>query len=113
MSPIPSNTPTPSPTGLTSSGTVTSSTAAADQSMFLQLLVAQLKNQDPLQPMDSSTFVTQLAQFQQLDSTVGMAQDLTGIRSDADQFLASYDAANASGTGSNSGSNGTTQTQQS
>ncbi len=63
--------------------------------MFLQLLVAQLQNQDPLQPMDSSTFVTQLAQFQQLQSTVGMAQDVSSIRTDADQIV-SLDAPSTS-----------------
>ena len=108
MSPVPSSNSTSSSNGATSSGVVTSSTAAADQNMFLQLLVAQLQNQDPLQPMDSSTFVTQLAQFQQLQSTVGMAQDISGIHSDANQFLASYDAANTA-----SGAAGATQTTQS
>ncbi len=36
------------------------------QNAFLQLLVAQLKYQDPLQPMNDTQFVTQLAQFQML-----------------------------------------------
>ena len=35
--------------------------------MFMQLLVTQLKNQDPLSPMDPSTFVTQLVGVTQLD----------------------------------------------
>jgi len=55
--------------------------------MFLQLLVAQLKNQDPTQPMDSTTFVTQLAQFQQLESTNNMATSVSGIQSDTDQLV--------------------------
>lgn len=98
MSPVPGNS---SNNNTNSSPAVTSQTASADQTMFLQLLVAQLQNQDPLSPMDSSTFVTQLAQFQQLQSTVGMASDVSDIRSDADQFLTSYDAANSTGTGTN------------
>jgi len=36
---------------------------------FLNLLVAQLKNQDPLKPMDSSSFVAELAQFSQLEQS--------------------------------------------
>jgi flagellar basal-body rod modification protein FlgD len=36
---------------------------------FLNLLVAQLKNQDPLKPMDSSSFVSELAQFSQLEQS--------------------------------------------
>jgi len=55
--------------------------------MFLQLLVAQLKNQDPTQSMDSTTFVTQLAQFQQLESTNNMATSVSGIQSDTDQLV--------------------------
>jgi flagellar basal-body rod modification protein FlgD len=34
---------------------------------FLQLLVTQLRNQDPLEPMSNEDFLTQLAQFQSLD----------------------------------------------
>ena len=37
------------------------------KNMFLQLMVAQLKNQDPLNPSDSTQFVTELAQMQQLE----------------------------------------------
>jgi flagellar basal-body rod modification protein FlgD len=33
------------------------------QNDFLTLLVTQLKNQDPLNPLDNETFVAQLAQF--------------------------------------------------
>lgn len=40
-----------------------------NQDQFLQLLVAQLQNQDPLTPTDSTTFITQLAQFTQLEQT--------------------------------------------
>jgi len=34
---------------------------------FLKLLVAQLKNQDPLNPLDNQQFVAQLAQLQSLE----------------------------------------------
>jgi len=37
------------------------------ENAFLQLLVTQLKNQDPTQPQDSSQFLAQLAQFSQLE----------------------------------------------
>jgi len=36
---------------------------------FLTLLVTQLKNQDPLKPMDSTSFVAELAQFSQLEQS--------------------------------------------
>ncbi len=104
MSPTPSTTSTnaATATAANATGAVTSSSVEADKNMFLQLLVAQLQNQDPMNPTDSSTFVTQLAQFQQLESTVNMGQDVSGIRSDADQFLADYTAGAATTTGSTS-----------
>lgn len=39
------------------------------QDDFLKLLVTQLKNQDPLKPMDNTAFVAELAQFSQLEQT--------------------------------------------
>lgn len=36
-------------------------------SMFMQLLLTQLQNQDPLSPMDASTFVNQLVGVNTLD----------------------------------------------
>jgi flagellar basal-body rod modification protein FlgD len=56
-----------------------SSNSLANQSTFLQLLVAQLQYQDPTQPMDGTTFVTQLAQFSDLQQNTGTRQDLDGI----------------------------------
>ncbi len=37
------------------------------QNTFLTLLITQLKNQDPMNPQDSSQFVAQLAQFSSLE----------------------------------------------
>jgi flagellar basal-body rod modification protein FlgD len=45
-----------------------------DQEAFLRLLVAELRNQDPLQPLDNQQFIQQTAMFSQLD-------ELTRIRS--------------------------------
>lgn len=51
-----------------SSTTGTSVDSAFSKDTFLMLLVAQLKNQDPLNPMDSTAFVSQLAQFSSLEA---------------------------------------------
>jgi flagellar basal-body rod modification protein FlgD len=72
--------------------------------MFLQLMVAQLKNQDPMEPTDSTQFVSELAQMEQLEQSVNMGQDVSAIRTDLNQLV---------GTSSTSGTtnNGTSATQ--
>ena len=47
---------------------------------FLRLLVAQLRNQNPLQPSDPIEFVTQLTQFSTLEQTLAMTQNLEAIK---------------------------------
>ena len=42
--------------------------------MFMQLLVTQLQNQDPLSPMDPSTFVSQLVGVNSLDQLTQINQ---------------------------------------
>jgi flagellar basal-body rod modification protein FlgD len=59
-----------------SSGSASSATDSSSQKeVFLQLLVAQLKNQDPTTPSDPTAFVTQLAQFTQLEQTLAIRKD--------------------------------------
>jgi flagellar basal-body rod modification protein FlgD len=47
---------------------------------FLTLLVEQLKHQDPLNPLESTEFTAQLAQFSSLEQLFGMNENLTGIQ---------------------------------
>lgn len=57
------------PVGANSTATPTSKTAVDYQS-FLKLLIAEMKNQDPTKPMDSTQYVAQLATFSQVEQSV-------------------------------------------
>jgi len=50
--------------------TSSASKTTVDYESFLTLLVAELKNQDPTKPMDSTDFVAQLATFSQVEQTL-------------------------------------------
>ena len=63
-------------TGATSSGASTSPASGVNEEVFLNLLVAQLKNQDPMNPTDSTQFVSQLAQFSELEQVIGIRGDI-------------------------------------
>ena len=72
VTPTPPTTPTPpASTGLP--------TGQSLNNMFLQLLVAQLQNQDPTSPVDPSQFVGQLAQFSELSEVTSIYTLLQGF----------------------------------
>jgi flagellar basal-body rod modification protein FlgD len=85
MTPTSSNGTTPaapsagSPTSSQSSATALDSLTS--EQTFLQLLVAQLQNQDPTAPQDGTQFVSQLAQFSSLEQEIQMRTDLDNINS--------------------------------
>lgn len=47
---------------------------------FLQLLVTQLQNQDPLNPMDDKEFIAQLAQFSSLEHLGNISEGITTLQ---------------------------------
>ena len=84
--------------GGSASSSTTGSAPAPSEEMFLTLLVSQLQNQDPLNPTDSTQFVSQLAQFSELEQVMG-------IRSDIESYAATAQAGQTS-------TNNTTSTSQ-
>ena len=52
----------------------------ANEQTFLKLLVAQIKNQNPLNPTDGTQFVSQLAQFSQLEQMIAVRQDADALK---------------------------------
>ena len=72
-------------TSLVNSGTQTTpaQTGTGQQlgaTAFLTLLTTELQNQDPLNPMDDTQSVTQLAQFQALQSQVSLADSFQSFQ---------------------------------
>jgi flagellar basal-body rod modification protein FlgD len=76
--------------------------------MFMQLLMAQLKNQSPLSPMDPTQFVGQLAQFSELSSVNSiytlLQQLVPGGSGSAPAGANSPPNSSSSGTGTSTGS---------
>jgi flagellar basal-body rod modification protein FlgD len=59
-----------------SSSTTGTSAPAPTEQVFLQLLVAQMKNQDPTSPSDPTAFVSELAQFSELEQVIAIRGDI-------------------------------------
>ncbi|MBN1571468.1 MAG: hypothetical protein JXA73_26770 [Acidobacteria bacterium] len=61
------------------SKTNTSSSEQIGKSEFLELLVAQLKNQDPMNPISNEQFITQLATFSSLEQLMSINAAVTKL----------------------------------
>ena len=64
----------------TASGSGLKDKTSLGQEDFLTLLVEQLKNQDPLNPMQGAEFTAQLAQFSSLEQLVGVNESLEAMQ---------------------------------
>lgn len=77
---ISQTTTTPAQTSA-SGGTSTSAPATVDYNSFLQLLIAQMKNQDPTKPDDPTQMVSQLASFSQVEQQINSNAKLDALLS--------------------------------
>lgn len=85
--------PTPAATSATTS-TNSAASLASNFNTFLTILTAQIQNQDPLEPMDSSKFTEQLVQFsgveQQIRSNSQLETLVKATNSNAGAALSGY-----------------------
>ena len=84
---------TNSTNGSSGSGSSTSSSSTVgsltSEQTFLQLLVAQIQNQDPLNPTDSIQFVGQLVQYSELEQLMGINQGIQTLTGDSSSSTSS------------------------
>ena len=74
------------------SATPSATKSLANKDVFLQLLVTQLKNQDPTKPADGVEFITQLAQFTQLEESMSLRQSVDDIKATIQKAVADASA---------------------
>jgi flagellar basal-body rod modification protein FlgD len=76
----------------TSTGTTETKQATAaptlDYNAFLHLLIAQMRNQDPMEPMQSSDYVAQLATFSQVEKTIQTNERIASLLNTNNLLLA-------------------------
>ena len=60
--------------------TTLSNSSSIDKDMFLKLLVAQMKYQDPISPQSNSEYITQFATFSQLEQISNMVNSMNMTR---------------------------------
>ena len=66
---------------------VASTSLGADFNMFLKLLTTQMQNQDPLDPLDTSQYTSQLVQYSQVEQSIqqtGLLKDVVARLSISD-----------------------------
>lgn len=86
------------------SSSQSSTDGLGNTSTFLSLLVAQLQNQDPTNPVDGTTFVTQLAEFNDVEQNMGVRQDMDAV---SEKYLGTSTPPSAADTSSSSSTTST------
>lgn len=67
---------------ISTTGTTTtqSTSQVLGQDAFLKLLITQLRNQNPLEPMKDTEFIAQMAQFSALEQISQLREEVEGLR---------------------------------
>lgn len=81
-----------SATGVSVVGTQLAKANQMGQDAFLKLLVAQLRNQDPLKPMEDKEFIAQMAQFSSLEQMQNINKNLQAFTEGFMDSQAGYQA---------------------
>lgn len=84
IAPLPATRPAEAPVATDNEDSAAISAASSDFDSFLRLLTAQLRNQDPLQPLDSTEFVAQLASFSTVEQLISANEKLDGLAAGPD-----------------------------
>jgi flagellar basal-body rod modification protein FlgD len=63
----------------TSTATQSKSSGTVDYNAFLKLLIAEMKNQDPTEPMKSSEYMAQFAAFSNVEQSIQMNTKLNSL----------------------------------
>lgn len=70
-------------------GTSTADAMEQDYTMFLQLMLTQLENQDPTSPMENTEWLSQLAQYSSLEQMTAMNSNMESISSSLENLSSS------------------------
>ena len=71
------------------SGNTTSDAMEQDYTMFLQLMLTQLENQDPTSPMENTEWLSQLAQYSSLEQMTAMNSNMESISTSLENLSSS------------------------
>ncbi|MFM8747615.1 MAG: flagellar hook capping FlgD N-terminal domain-containing protein [Aestuariivirga sp.] len=80
---------TASPTNVAAAPQTTAAKTALDYDAFLKLFIAQMKNQDPMNPNDPSQTLSQLASFSNVEQSIRLNEKLDTLVSSSNASLAS------------------------
>lgn len=72
---------------------------------FLQLLVAQIRNQDPLKPTDGVEFLSQLAQFSSLEQSIQLKDEVASVRQAVETLTETVKGSKSNGPADNTANN--------